>query len=67
MGFGHSGIKHVPQLLMLTLAEKYDLKDLSETMLTKCAARLSIRDIDKQKMLPENKDLSDETYMRLIR
>ena len=46
---------------MLTRAERHGLKDLAETLLIKFAAKISIEDIDRQKKLPENKDLSDKT------
>ena len=52
---------------MLTLAEKYDLKDLVDGMLVKCAAKLSLSQIDRQKKLLENKNLSDNNYLKLIR
>ena len=59
--------QHIPTLEMLTLAEKYDLNDLVDGMLVKCAAKLSLFQIDSQKELPENKDLSDINYLKLIR
>ena len=59
--------QHIPTLEMLTLAEKHDLNDLVDGMLVKCAAKLSLSQIDCQKKLPENKDLSDSNYLKLIR
>ena len=59
--------QHIPTLEMLTLAEKHDLNDLVDGMLVKCAAKLSLSQIDRQKKLPENKDLSDSNYLKLIR
>ena len=61
------GEQHIPTLEMLTLAEKYDLNDLVDSMLAKCAAKLNLSQIDRQKKLPENKDLSDSNYLKLIR
>ena len=51
LGIRSTSSKRVPQRLMLTLAQKYDLKVLTETILMKCAAKLStgIEDIDTVK------------------
>lgn len=58
---------HLPSLEMLTLADAHHLNDLKEKMLIKCAARLNLEEINRQKLLPENKALSDEAYNKLLR
>lgn len=65
---GQSSIpKGIPLLVMLTLAERLQLKELTAQMIEKCAARLTIQEIDRQKELPENNSLPAETYHQLIK
>lgn len=58
---------HIPTLEMLTLAETHSLADLKEKMLIKCAAKLGTAEIDRQRLLPENKAMTEQTYIRLLR
>lgn len=58
---------HTPKLEMLTLADIHHLRNLKEKLTIKCAARLDIEEIKRQKLLPENKTLSDEAFIKLLR
>ena len=56
-----------PTLLMLTTAEKLDLKDLREQMAKICARKMPIAELELQKKSIDNEQLADSTYLEVIR
>ena len=54
-------------LLMLTTAEKLDLKDLREEMIANCARKMPIADLELQKKSSDNDDLGETTYWEVMR
>ena len=54
-------------LLMLTTAEKLDLKDLREEMIAKCAREMPIADLELQKKSSDNDELAETTYWEVMR
>ena len=56
-----------PTLLMLTTAEKLDLKDLREEMVKICARKMPIAELELQKKSTDNKELANNTYVEVLR
>ena len=54
-------------LLMLTTVEKLDLKDLREEMVTNCARKMPIADLELQKKSSDNDELAKTTYWEVVR
>ena len=52
---------------MLTTVEKLDFKDLREEMVTNCARKMPIADLELQKKSSDNDELAETTYWEVVR
>lgn len=56
----------VPRLEIVTLAHKYEVKDLLMSAIEVCTSQIDSLQLDKQRERPENQGLPLEIYFKII-